>query len=164
MFFFRKLFGLFFFGLLVFGLLGLFGGGRHGRTQSAYRQGFIDGQQAAAVGSEAAAEGAEGASTAVPQQMPGTNVYYRGHGFFLPGFGLLFCLIPFFFIGLFFMVFGRGGRHGHGRHRGPWGHHRGGYGPWGQGPCGPKRSWQEEPKEKSPDDIDDGADEAIRRA
>jgi hypothetical protein len=164
MFFFRKLFGLFFFGLLIFGLLGVFGRGGNGRYQSAYRQGFIDGQQAAAAGKEAVPDGAEGAIPANPDGIPGAYMYYRGHGFFFPGFGLLFCLMPLFFLGLFFMAFGRHRRHGHRHQRGHWGH-----GPWGHGPCGPNRwghheSGQESPKEKSPEDIDDGPDEPIFRA
>lgn len=151
MFFFRKLFGLFFLGLLIFGLLGFFGRMGHGRYETAYQQGFIAGQQAAAAESGAAPEAGAAASGAVPGGYPGANVYFRGHGFFFPGFGLLLCLIPFFFIGLMFMVFG--GRRRHGRHR----HWRGGP------PCGP-RSWrqherqEEDAKEKSPDDIDDGRD------
>ena len=44
--FFKKLFGLFFIGLLIFGLLGFFGRSSGSGYDSAYRQGFIDGQQA----------------------------------------------------------------------------------------------------------------------
>ena len=104
MFFFRKLFGLFFIGLLIFGLFGVFGRGGHHRTQEAYQQGFIAGQQAAAA--ENTAEGAEGTTTTVPNQSAGTNIYYRGHGFFFPGSLLLFCLMPFFLLGFVFMLFG----------------------------------------------------------
>ena len=163
MFFFRKLFGLFFLGILVLGFLGLFGRGGHGghgRYQSAYHQGFIDGQQSVATNSEAAPAGAEKTTTATPNQIPGANVYFRGYGFFFPGFGLMFCLIPLFFFGLFFMVFGKRRRH----HRGHWGHHRRGQGPWGHGPCGHRMDREKSPQEKSPDDIDDGPDEPIMRA
>jgi len=164
MFFFRKLFGLFFLGFIFLGLFGFFSRGGHGRYQSAYEQGFIAGQQAAAASGEAAPEGAEGTKTAAPSQIPGANVYYRGHGFFFPGFGLFFCLIPFFLMGMFFMVFGKRRWHGHRHHRGPWGHHRGGYGPWGRGPCGSRRDGEDGAEEKSPEDIDDGADGPIMRA
>lgn len=163
MFFFRKLFGLFFLGFLIFGLLGLFGGGRHGRTQAAYRQGFMDGQQAAAASKEAAPESAEEAAPVAPGNYPGANVYYRGHGFFFPGFGLMFCLIPFFFFGLFFMAFGKRRWHGRHHHRGQWGHYRG-HGPCGRGPWADKGARQDSSQEKSPDDIDDGPDEPIMRA
>jgi hypothetical protein len=159
MFFFRKLFGLFFLGILIFGLLGVFGNLRHGRYQSAYQQGFFDGQQAAAKSSESAAEGSEGVTTAPSARRPGTNVYYRGHGLFLPSFGLMFCLVPLFFFGLFFAFFGKRRWHGHGRHRGHWGH-----GPCGPGPWRHRDGAEESTKEKSPDDIDDGPDEPIRQA
>ena len=164
MFFFRKLFGLFFLGFIFLGILGLFGRGGHGNRQSAYQQGFIDGQQMAAAGSEAAPEDAEGTTSAAPTQPPGTNIYYRGHGFFFPGSGLLFCLMPFFLMGMFFMVFGKRRWHGHRHHREYWGHHGGGYSPWGQGPCGHRKERGDSPQEKSRDDIDDGSDEPIMRA
>ena len=141
-----------------------FGRGGHGRYQSAYQQGFIDGRQAAAAGSEAAPKGAEAATAPVPNQIPGANVYYRGHGFFFPAFGLFFCLVPFFLMGLFFMAIGKRRWHGGRYHRGDWGYHKGGHGPWRHGPCGPRSDWEENPKEKSPDDIDDGSDEPIFRA
>jgi len=161
MFFFRKLFGLFFLGFIFLGLLGVFGRGGHGNDQSAYEQGFMAGQQAAAASNEAAVDGAAETASAAPSQPPGTNVYYRGHRFFFPGSGLLFCLMPFFLMGMFFMIFGKRRWHGHGHHRGRWGHHRG---PWGQGPCGHRKEREDSPQEKSPDDIDDGADEPIMRA
>lgn len=165
MWFFRKLFGLFFVGLLILGIFGFFGGGRHGRYQEAYSQGYIDGQRAAA-SSESAAEGAESAAKSVPDSVPGANVYYHGHSFFFPGFGLLFCLVPLLFFGLMFMGMGRR-RWYRGNHYGHWGR-----GSWGyDGPCGPRRwgsrsGWDEGVKEKSPEDIDDGpgADEPIYRA
>lgn len=163
MFFFRKLFGLFFVGLLIFGLFGIFGRSGHHRYQEAYRQGYTDGQKSM-TNSEAAAEGAESAPKAVPDGVPGAHVFYRGHGFFFPGFGLLFCLIPLFFFGMFMM--GMGKHHRRNGHRGHWKH-----GHWGHGPCGPRhwdrRDKQEDgPKEKSPEDIDDGPrqDEPIYRA
>jgi hypothetical protein len=164
MFFFRKLFGLFFFGLLIFGLLGLFGRGGHGRYQSAYNQGFIAGQQAAADSGEAAPEGSEGAAPAAPDNYPGANLYYRGHGFFFPGFGLLFCLVPFFLIGLFFMGFGKRRWHGHRHHRGHWGRHSRGHGCWGPGSRDQGKDTADSSQEKSPDDLDDGPDEPIMHA
>ena len=170
MFFFRKLFGLLFMGFLLFGVLGFFGRASAGRYHSAYQQGFIAGQQAAAGGSEAAAassegaaaEGAEGSASAAAKgyNYPGANVYWRGHGFFFPGFGLLFCLIPFFFLGLLFMGFGKRRHwHGHHRHRGPCGH-----GSWKDGPRRHDEDWVDSSQEKSPGDIDDGPDEPIMRA
>ena len=150
MYFFRKLFGLFFVGLLIFGLFGFFGRMGYGRYQTGYQQGFIAGQQAAAVGGTSAQTGAA-PTTAVPAPYPGASLYFRGHGFFFPGFGLFLCLIPLFFIGLLSMAFG--GRRRYGRR-----HH------WRGGPCGPgprhhHHRWPgEDPREKSPDDIDDGRD------
>jgi len=141
--FFKKLFGLFFIGLLIFGLLGFFGRASGPRYDSAYRQGFIDGQQAAA----SSVEGAEGAAKAVPDSASGTNIYYRGHDLFFPAPALLLCLVPLFAIGFMMMASGKRGRHGR---RGGW------------GPCGPGRrpwkQWEESSSEKSPDDIDDGPD------
>ena len=162
--FFRKLFGLFFLGFILLGILGVFGRGGHGRYQSTYQQGFLDGQQVAAAQSAADPETAAGAPVPVPNQRPGADIYFRGHGFYFPGFGLLFCLIPFFFMGLFFMVFGKRRWHRHHHHRGGWGHRRGGRPPWKGGPCGPRRESPDSPQEKSPDDIDDGPDEPIMRA
>jgi hypothetical protein len=168
MFFFRKLFGLFFFGLLIFGMFGLLGRGGHGRYDEAYRQGFIDGQQATSDSGKAAPDTAGETTSAVPQSRPGANIYYRGHGFFFPGFGLFLCLIPLFMFGLFFMGFGKRRWHGHRHHRGPWGHHGRGRGPCGPGPWGrgegAEDSAQDSGQEKSPDDIDDGSDEPIFRA
>ena len=161
MFFFRKFFGLLFLGFLIFGILGLFGRAGAGRYHSAYQQGFIAGQQAAASSAGTAAEEAGESTTAVPNgySYPGANVYWRGHGFFFPGFGLLFCLVPFFFLGLLFMGFGRRRWHGHHRHRGPCGH-----GSWKHGPRRHGEDWVDSSQEKSPDDIDDGPDEPIMRA
>ena len=164
MFFFRKLFGLFFVGLLIFGLFGFIGRGRHGRTQSAYQQGFFDGQQAAAVNSEKGVESSEGTSTTAPVGTSGTQVYYRGHDFFFPGSVFLFCLMPLFFAGMLFMLFGKRRWHGQYAHHGRWGHHKGGRGPWGPGPCGPRQDRQDDAKEKSPEDIDDGPDGPVMRA
>ena len=148
MFFFRKLFGLFFLGLLVFGLFGAFGRGSGGRYEAAYRQGFVDGRQAAA--EESAAVGT--AKTAVPGGTQGVNVYVRDHGFILPGSGfLLLCLVPWFAFGMMFMGAGRR-RHGRGGPH-PCGH---GHGPWDH----EGRS----SSEKSPDDIDDGPPEPAKYA
>lgn len=152
MFFFRKLFGAFFFGLLVLGLFGLFGRGTNRGYDSAYRQGFIDGQQAAVAGSETAAE----TTTGPPGSSAGTNIYYRDQGFFFPGSAALLCLVPLVAFSMLFMGMGK---RRHGRH-GPW------------GPCGPRGPWKHGPSpqtagsspEKSPDDIDDGPDETIYHA
>jgi hypothetical protein len=154
--FFKKLFGLFFIGLLIFSLLGLFGRSAGPGFNDAYRQGFLDGQQSAV----AAGESAEGAKTAVPNAAPsGTNIYYRDHGFFFPGPPLLLCLVPLFAFGFMMLASGK-------RRRG----YRGGWGPGGPGgPCGPWRhgpwgQWEDDPKEKSPDDIDDGPAEPAMQA
>ena len=145
MFFFRKLFGLFFVGLLIFGVFGAFGRGGGSRYEAAYRQGFVDGQQAAVGSSETTAETPK---TAVPSGTQGVNVYYRDHGFFFPGFGFLLCLVPLFALGLMAMGAGRHRRHGRG-----WSHPCGsGHAPW-------KNGWDQEgssASEKSPADIDDG--------
>ena len=164
MFFFGKLFKLFFLGFLILGILGFFGRGGHGRYQSAYQQGFIDGQQSAATSKAAVPDGVEGPVPVVPERNPGANIYYHGHGFFFPGFGLFFCLIPLFFLGMFFMGFGRRRWHGHHHHRGNWGPYGSGRGPWGYGPCGHGKDEGGRTKEKSPDDIDDGSDEPIFHA
>lgn len=152
--FFKKLFGLFFIGLLIFGLLGFFGRSSGSGYDSAYRQGFIDGQQAAV----ASGEGAEGAAKTVPDSASGTNIYYRGHDFFFPAPALLLCLVPLFAIGFMMMASGKRGRHGR---RGGWGPCGPGRGPWGPGP---RKQWEDSPSEKSPEDIDDGSDEAIKYA
>ena len=164
MFFFRKLFGLFFVGLLIFGLFGFIGRGGHGRYQSAYRQGFMDGQQAAVGSSEKGAEGGEETGSTVPVGTSGTQVYYRGHDFFFPGSVFLFCLLPLFFFGMVFMLFGKRRWRGHGQQRGWCGHSRGKHGPWGHGPWGPREDQEDSSQEKSPDDIDDGPDGPIMRA
>ena len=151
---FRKLFGLFFVGLLVFSLIGFFGRNSQGGYESAYRQGFIDGQQSAVVSGEAAPEGAEGTTT----KAPGTQIYYRDQSFFVPGPSPLLFLGPLVAFGLLFMRFAK-----HGRHRG-WGPH-GPCGP-GRGPWGPPpwKQGEDSPQEKSPDDIDDGPGESIKYA
>lgn len=154
---FRKLFGLFFLGFLVFGLIGLFGRNSQGGYESAYRQGFIDGQKTAAAGNETVPEGAEGAASAAP----GTQVYYRDQSFFVPGPSPLLFLVPLFAFGLLFMRFAKHGRHGR---RGGWGPH-GPCGP-GRGPWGPPpwKQGEDSPGEKSPDDIDDGPGESVKYA
>ncbi len=152
MFFFRKLTGAFFLGLLVLGLFGLFGRNANSGYDAAYRQGFLDGQQAAVAGSETAAE----TTTVPPSSSTGTNIYYRDRDFFFPGSAALLCLVPLVAFSMLFMGMGK---RRHGRH-GPW------------GPCGPRGPrkhgpWQQEadsPSEKSPDDIDDGPDETIYHA
>lgn len=144
MFFFRKLMGLFFIGLLVFGLLGLFGGRSGFRYEAAYRQGFIDGQQTAVAGGEDAA----GTGKAAPSSASGTNIYYRDHSFFFPGPALLLCLVPLFAFGFMALKSGM-------RHNAAWGSCGPGYGPRKHGRWG---EWADGPKEKSPDDIDDGPD------
>jgi hypothetical protein len=149
--FFRKLFGLFFLGLIIFGLLGLIGRGP-GRYDAAYRQGFIDGQQSVVTGDKAASESAEEAAGGPS----GTQIYYRDQSFFFPAPGAMLFLVP---LAAFAFLFMRKGRRHHHRHWG--GYHNGGY--WG-GPCGRHGKWQDGPKEKSPDDIDDGSDETIRYA
>jgi hypothetical protein len=146
MFFFRKLFGLFFVGLLIFGLFGAFGRGGSSRYETAYRQGFVDGQRAA-VGDSSAAEAGK---TAVPDGAQDVNVYYHNDGFSFPGFSFLLCLVPLFALGLMAMGAGRHRRHGRG-----WSGPCGGYAPW-------KNGWDQEGRsssEKSPDDIDDGPPE-----
>lgn len=148
--FFRKLIGLAFITMLFVGAMSLFGAGR-GRTQDAWTQGYIAGQQsvtANADGNTATAPPAPANRDANP------NGYGYGHshfGFF-PGFGLLFCLIPFFFMGGLFILFG--GRRHMGR-RGPW--------------CRPDH-WQQhgQDKYKGPKspwmDDDDLADEPIMKS
>lgn len=148
MFFFRKLMGLFFIGLLIFAFLGLFSRRAGSGFESAYRQGFIDGQQAAVAGGE----GAEETTDALPNSSSGTNIYYRDHSLFFPGPAMLLCLIPLFAFG--FMAMKSGMRHGR---RGAWGPCGPARGHWKRGPWEP---WEDGPKEKSPDDIDDGPDEA----
>jgi hypothetical protein len=155
MFFFRKLMGVLFLSFLLLGIFGFLGHIGQDRSQAAYRQGFMAGQQAAASGGEAAAAGVEEAAPAAPVSYPGTKVYYRGHGFFFPGFGLLFCALPFFFLGFLFMAFGKRRWYGHGRC---------GHGGWQQGPGGRGEDWAGKRQEKSPDDIDDGPEEPIMRA
>jgi hypothetical protein len=149
MFFFRKLLVIAFIGLFIFGLLGVYGGRANSGFETAYRQGFADGRQSTASGAEAA----DAANSTGPS---GTNIYYRDHSLFFPGPALLLCLVPLFAFGLLAMKSGR--RHRYGR-SGAW------------GPCGPaskhrKRGswdrWDDNPNEKSPDDIDDGPDETIR--
>ena len=151
MFFFRKLLVLVFIGLLVFGLLGQYGGRSGTGFEAAYRQGFLDGQQAVA-----GTEGAEGTKSVAPDGNSGTNIYYRDHSLFFPGPALLLCLVPLFAFGMMAMKSGR--RHGH---RGAWGPCGPGRGPWKHGPG---EQWEDGSKEKSPDDIDDGPDESVRYA
>lgn len=117
----------------------------------------MDGQTAAA-GKETTAEDAGGAAASAP----GTQVYYRDRSFFFPGPGPLLFLVPLFAFAMLFMGAARRGRHG--RHRG-WGS---AYGPcgYGRGSWGPPpwKQGQDNPSEKSPDDIDDGPGEPIMQA
>ncbi len=148
--FFRKLIGLAFIAMLFVGAMGLFGAGR-GRTQDAWTQGYIAGQQSVTTN-------ADGSTTTVPPAPansyanPNSYGYGRSHVGFFPGFGLLFCLIPFFFFGGLFMLFGgrrRRGRGGHWCRPGHWQHH--GHEKY----KGPKPPWV---------DDDDLADEPIMKA
>lgn len=143
--FFRKLIGLAFMAMLFFGAMSLFGVGR-GQTQAAWVQGYAAGQQSVTVN-------ADGTTTVPP--VPGNDYGYgRNRVGFFPGFGFLACLIPLFFIGGLFMLFGGGHRM-----------HRYGRGSWRRnGPCnqhghekykGPKPSWVAD---------DDLADEPIMKA
>ncbi|MCO5191221.1 MAG: hypothetical protein M9918_23915 [Anaerolineae bacterium] len=145
MFFFRKLFGLFFIGLLFFGLLGVVGRGRQARYDAAYLQGFIAGQQTTTGDSKTTATGAEGVAEVTPDAFPSAQRYNCN-----PGFGSF--LLPLLLIGAGFMFLGKRRWHGHHHPRGPWGHRARSQGAWG---C----SEHEQPtqKEKSPDDIDDGS-------
>ena len=113
----RKFVGLGLLALLVFGAMGFVGMAGRSRSESAWMQGYLAGQQAA-VGAE------DGAATNLPPPHPGAygyDGYYRGHRGFFPGVGLFFCLFPLFMFGGFFFLLGgrRRWRHGHG----PWGEH-----------------------------------------
>lgn len=141
--FFRKLIGLALIVMLFFGAMNLFGMGR-GRAQNAWTQGYLAGQQSVTTNADG--------TTTTPPAPPNYDGYGRSHVGFFPSFGFLFCLIPFFFFGGLFMLFG--GRRRMGRH-GPWcrpGH-------WQQRGHdkykGPKPPWV---------DDDDLADEPIMKA
>ena len=114
---FRKLIGLGLLALMLFAFLGAFGSMRQSRTDTAWIQGYIAGQQVAA--------GEDGATTTAPPMSPyGYGGYYQGHRGFFPGVGLFLCLLPLMFFGGLFMLFG-GRRHWQHEH-GPWHKH---------GPC-----------------------------
>lgn len=113
--FFRRLFGVFFIFLLLGGVFSLFNG--NGRSQDAYMQGYIAGQQSVTT--------EDGATTIVA---PAPQPYANRHS----GFGFLGGIVKFFtfFFGFMFligfmgMLFGckRGKHHGwhHARHWGNW--------------------------------------------
>jgi hypothetical protein len=144
---FRKLFGLFFLGLLVFGLVGLISAGGRSRYQAAWLEGYAAGQQAAVSAEQGTTGGAQGA--AVPAAPP-APVYGFGHGWFFPGFGMFFCFLPLFLFGLPFLFFGR--RHGR---RGHWHGHRGWRGHEHQQPPRQSGHWA---------DFDDWPDEPVQKA
>ena len=119
--FFRRLFGAFFLFLLLGGVFGLF----NGRSQNAYTQGYIAGQQSVTV--------EDGANTAVP---PAPQPYQNsGFGFFggiVKFFAFFFGFI--FLIGFMGMVFGCK----HRKHKKGW-HHAHHWGNWEKG--GEKPPW-----------------------
>ena len=86
---FRKLIGLGFLAMMLFVFLGAFGSMRQSRTNMAYMQGYIAGQQAAA-GEDGAVNG--NAATAPPMPPYSYNTHFRGHGGFFPGIRLV--LLP----------------------------------------------------------------------
>ena len=123
--FFRKLIGFAFIAMLFVGAMSLFGMGR-GRTQDAWTQGYIAGQQSVTTN----ADDMSTVPLAPANSYANHNEfgYGRSHFGFFPGFGLLFCLIPLFFFGGLFMLFGGRHRMGMGRRRhwcrpGHWQHH-----------------------------------------
>ena len=118
---FRKLIGLGFLAMMLFVFLGAFGSMRQSRTNMAYMEGYIAGQQAVA-GEDGTVNG--NAATASTMPPYSTNTHYRGHGGFFPGMGLLLCLLPFMFLGFMSMMFGCKRRH--------WQHGPGGPGHWHQ--------------------------------
>ena len=119
---FRKLLALGFLAFLFFGLMGFIGRASWARTESAWMQGYLAGQQAA--------NREDGAAAARPPSYPEAYGYgrsyphFHGHGGFFPGFGLFACLIPLFLFGGFFFLMGRCRRHWHGHGPGAWKHHR----------------------------------------
>jgi hypothetical protein len=118
---FKKLFGLGFLTIMLFAFLGLFvGPARESRTNEAYRQGYIDGQQTAA-----SEEGI--ANTVPPASAYGYDTHRRWHSGFFPG-PLLLCLLPFMFFGLMSMMFGCKSRHWKHEPHGPEHWHQ--HGPW----------------------------------
>jgi len=150
---FRKLIGLGFLAMILFVFLGAFGTMRQSRTNMAYMQGYIAGQQAAA-SEDGAVNG--NAATAPPMPPYSYNTHFRGHGGFFPGMGLFFCLLPLMFFGGMFLLFGLfgGRRHWHHGH-GPCGSWQGGHKHGGYMKSGPKPPWV---------DDNDLADEPVMKA
>lgn len=151
---FRRILALGFLAFLLFGLLGFVGMAGRARTESAWMQGYLAGQQAAA--------GEDGAAANQPYTGPGMYGYgrysphFHGYGRFFPGFGFFTCLIPLFLFGGFLFMAGRRRRHWHRHGHGPWRHHP--HGSWGHGPGQPgfhKPPWV---------DDDDLADEPVMKA
>jgi len=147
--FFRKILVALFVILMMYGLF--IGFDRN--DSAAYRQGFIDGQRTATTVESSQASKAAPESVA---EAPGALVYVRDHRFFLPPFAFLLCMIPLLFFGLSALGFGRHGRRYH--HRGMWGPCGSGRRAWKHGTWQgkPWQEWDDEPHEKSPEDIDDG--------
>lgn len=138
---FRKLIGLGFVAILFFAFFGAVGSMRQNRTDAAYMQGYLAGQQAAA-----SEDGT--INTAPPATAYGYNKHVRGHGGFFPGAGFFLCLLPLLFFGFMFMVGSCKHRWKHG-HYGKWHNHK----HWKGGP--PKPPWV---------DDDDLTDEPVMKA
>jgi hypothetical protein len=117
---FKKLFGLGFLAIMLFAFLGAFGSMRQARTDEAYRQGYLAGQQAAAASEDGTV------NTSPPMSPYGYDTHYGGHRGFFPGAGLFLCLLPLMFFGFMSMMFGCKRRHwkygpgGSGHHHAPW--------------------------------------------
>jgi len=131
---FRRLFALGLLAFLFFGLLGFIGRATWARSESAWMQGYLAGQQAAASSED------DAANAQPPRMYPDAYGYGRYHshfrGGFFPGLGLFTCLIPLFLLGGFFFLMGprrrrwygsgpcghhpHGRHHQHGRHKPPW--------------------------------------------
>ncbi len=138
--FFRKMIGLGIFFMLFLAVMGLFGGARSSRYESAWTQGYIAGQQSVSTD-------ADGATTAPPPVVQNAYGVGRSHmgGFFFPGAFLFMCLLPFFLIGGLFFLFSFGGRR-HWKHgRKHWRHH-GHHPPWAGGD---DEEWGDEPVMKA---------------
>ena len=121
---FRRILALGFLAFLVFGLLGMVGMAGRARSESAWRQGYLAGQQAAA-----SEDGAPPSQPFIGSEAYGYGRYhphFHSHSGFFPGLGFFACLIPLFFLGIFFFLVGprrRRWRHG------PWHHGPGRYSP-----------------------------------
>ena len=147
---FRKLIGLGFLAIMLFAFLGAFGTMRQSRTNTAWTQGYIAGQQAAAGEDDAV-------NTAPPTSPYGYDTYYRSHRGFFPGIGLFLCLLPLMFFGGLFLLFGGKRRWRHGP--GSWHHH---------GPCHGNHPWKGGHKQggEKPPWVDDNDlnDEPVMKA